>query len=215
MDLLLGSTKKPESDNKRRATGPADADYKRLLTLVSKLTLSCAQTSRVMRAICLETVKIPTDCTFVTMAKEATTTFNTHTKGMQREERLEKFYHPHIHVWNAWLVAAKTLIKPTDQAMTQKIDAYVGRISQSPEVGDRLAKMGENVKYARVAKMYGEGFKRIEFQARQLSEEDQIWKEVMLPLMLREPKAEKLEGVPPPGDLERRIQEIIDEMEGK
>ena len=64
----------------------------------------------------------------------------------------------------------------------------------------------------RVTKMYDQEHKRLEVNFRDISDLAKLWEACVLPAVLAE-GATQLEGVAPQGDLERRIQEALQELD--
>eukprot|EP00959_Pyramimonas_sp_CCMP1952_P057164 1193123-Pyramimonas_sp.AAC.1 len=84
----------------------------------------------------------------------------------------------------------------------------------SPETSKYLHNLLKEVQYARCCKTYDSKTKRLEVNVKPNSDSEKVLQQILVPLWLRD-KAVKLEGVAPPGDLERRIQQAIDEFEAQ
>eukprot|EP00959_Pyramimonas_sp_CCMP1952_P396414 8305601-Pyramimonas_sp.AAC.1 len=70
----------------------------------------------------------------------------------------------------------------------------------------------KEVRYARRCKTHDSKVKRLEVNTVAGSPSSTIFEDIIVPILIRE-KAAKLEGSAPPGDLERRTQTAIGEME--
>ena len=68
--------------------------------------------------------------------------------------------------------------------------------------------MGQ-LKYARVQKNYDSDFKRLEVNCLPGTDADRLWT-AMKAALLQCPRVEELQGIAPPGDLARRLQEWLD-----
>eukprot|EP00959_Pyramimonas_sp_CCMP1952_P121039 2530636-Pyramimonas_sp.AAC.1 len=86
--------------------------------------------------------------------------------------------------------------------------------NNSVDTAHYLHNLLKEVRYARCCKTYDSKIKRLEVHVNSGSDSEKMLNQMLVPLWLRE-KAVKLEGVAPPGDLERRIQHAIDEFEAQ
>ena len=210
MDLSgVSSTRAAEPAAHRRRIGGTEEESAKLVKLVAKLTLSNALQCRVLRAVSLSCYKISSKSQFVTVALTATKGYSEKSKDVPKAERVTMLHHPHTHVFNAWLSMMKTKLK--DGEPQKMLALYLQLMESMGGAVKALQEMGKGCKYARITKMYDQEHKRLEVNFRDISDEAKLWEACVLPAVLAE-GATQLEGVAPQGDLERRIQESLQEL---
>ena len=122
--------------------------------------------------------------------------------------------YPHRWVFNAWLRGAKTQLTAMDDKTSNKaqavaeVDKFIALVS-APTSGESMNKLAKMVSYARVVKTLNQRTKRTEVKIIDGTAAGPIW--LIIKNLMIQKGAEELEGVAPPGDLERKIQECIDE----
>mmetsp|Transcript_41397 Transcript_41397/g.111181 ORF Transcript_41397/g.111181 Transcript_41397/m.111181 type:complete len:120 (-) Transcript_41397:166-525(-) len=68
------------------------------------------------------------------------------------------------------------------------------------------------VKYCYLEKTHTRDYKKLVVNFKQASNSDQIFENIVMPVLLREPEADQLPGIAPKGDLERELQKWLDEQ---
>ena len=102
------------------------------------------------------------------------------------------------------------------ETKVKTVEEYIKLLQTKTKV-EALKFLEYEVPYARVATTYKKEFRRLEVKVREGTDSAVVW-EIMRDTLFLDgptPLAQRLLGTPPPGDLERRIQEVIDELEGK
>ena len=213
MDLGLGPTSE-EGDKKRVRRDDSDKGKSggkvddKIVTSMAKLCLANAMQVRALRQIVMECVRIPTDCEFVESSAMATKAYGDKVREMEdqgtsQEDIKNKVGIPHVHIWNAMLKTLREKI--TDGTKAQKIDTYIESIRPIGWKG-----IARDVRYVRVAKMYQKEYKRLEISVRPSTTAAEVWC-IMHEALLELKGAKDLEGMAPPGDLEHKLQDRLDD----
>ncbi len=124
---------------------------------------------------------------------------------------------PHCWVLNSWLTVAPELLKTHLKAGAELdpdrkiVMGYTAKLQKLAEqsIGLALNMIGEEVLDARVVRCFDQASNTLQFKVADGGEAAKVM-EVLYKLMMKE-GGEPLPGVAPPGDLERKIQEAIEE----
>jgi len=215
MDLGKSSTQGQAS--KAQRVGNTASDLKPIIAILGKLTLNNAQQSRMLRAILITCFRIESGNDVVSMMQEATRNFATKAKelrdsGMTSDAVRTELASPAVHSFNALLqhtITAKDLDK------NPKIVAF--RAYYNLKGVQELARY---VRHFKVAKMFDKKVIRIEVNLSEIAHPEDMPKgtpdprdlylEFVLPHIQSLKGYCELPGVAPPGDLERQIQEWLD-----
>ena len=204
MDLGLQQEEGPP--RQRRAVGrtAADDQLKQLVTVIAKLSLSNALRIRCLQSIVLQVLKVPTETQYIKAGMEATAQWTQQAKGLSQEPKEDTIGIPHVHLFNALIKVLKER-KADHQPTQQAITDYV---TQMQSGGWRAAHA--QIPYCRIQRNYDKEFKRLEWNANAGTPSANI-----MALIVEDLKTVKgtkqLPGIPPAGDLERKIQTWLDE----
>lgn len=181
--------------------------------LSCKLSLSTALAARVLKSVVLTNIRLPVTSAFVTRAMSATRAYADKAKTfIDKKTKKYQMNEPHTHVFNAFLNAAANSTKVVGHEI---VTAYTEKLRGLVAIPKGLQQIASGVKYARISKQWDPQYKRIEFNAKENTEEHHVFYQCLLPTILAEGGAEELEGVAPPGDLERKVQEAINVLDAQ
>ena len=189
------------------------------MTIVSKLLLNVAMQARIHKSILIECIKTPVDCPYYISHKEGTTQFTLAAKKLKEQgktpmEIKEAIGTPSVHGFNAMVAQYMEAKNPKN--------AQMGVATKLWEAQNGWKTVHFHIKHCRYSKMFHNTEKRLEISApfenqtnKDEAQEDQLtptwaWMQIR-EVILKNPKAYQMEGVAPPGDLERKVQEWIDE----
>ena len=195
--------------------GMEDAETKKLLSTLAKLSLSNAMQIRALRSILLEVHQVPAANPYIQEAMQATKKYAEAAKEMSPKDKEERLGLPHIHVWNALLaVATRNLeqrAKEQDPSHQESLAVLLEYASKYQEQGWKA--IHHEVKYARVQKNFRPELKRLEINLMESSPSDKVWAIIKADLR-RDQGVRELPGVAPAGDLERQLQRFLDDASG-
>ncbi|CAK0789186.1 unnamed protein product [Prorocentrum cordatum] len=217
MDLGL-AVSSPRSPQTERRRSQSQHDLAALVLLIAKLALSTAMSPKMTRAIGLDKYQVSESSEYFAQGRKYTESYAEAAKTFgkdQKQQKIAAHAHPHVHVWNAWLMAAKKELaeKDLNPPQASNLDAYIAKKKNgSTDSKEYLHTLMKEVRYARCCKTYDNKIKRLEANVVTNCDSDICFQQVTVPLRIRS-KAVKLEGVAPLGDLERRIQTAIDELD--
>jgi len=209
-----------------------------LLNNVGKLALSSALTGRVLKAVVIKCVKIPTNSQWVTIHKEARAKFiedqqKAKAEGITADKHKKACGIPSVWGTNAWI---RNLIKiqkqelekmekdQPDHANTVAARAKIELINKSiPRWTWQM--VHEDVPHSVVSKLFQNSEKRIEVsmpmaatviaQPQMFMIEGGLLRPIHVMVMVFEKileEGEEMHGIAPAGDLERKIQAALDAM---
>jgi len=222
MDLMAGlpaadSSGKDLVGNKKRK-GEEEIKYKDFLCIVSKLVLNSAMQVRIHKAIIIDCYKIKAESQWFVCHIEATKSFAVHQSqlkesGQNPAEIKEAIGMPSVHGFNAMVKHLLTLKFP-EAARVRTAVALWGT-----QEGWRT--IAYHIKCCRMTKMFHATDKRLEISVPQepftsLEQPDDnlltpTWVWLLIKReMMKEKDHVQMEGVAPPGDMERKIQEWLD-----
>ena len=207
MDLGLGEMP-VEQPSKRVATSShSDKEMQKIMAVIAKLSLSNALQARFTRAMLLDVYRVKADSLFATEIKAATKQFTERAKEIpDQPTRLRMLGLPHVHAWNACLKALRALLdKPEKQEVAAQLGQYCTKAQALGWQG-----VAEQVKFMRLRKTFNRDFVNLEFNLVPDSDADKVFP-LMKEALLSQPEAAHLPGVPPPGDLERRVQRWLED----
>ena len=215
MDLGLGGPSSVEGGERKRhrkddgdkgKTG-SKVDEK-VVTSMAKLCLANSMQIRALKQTVMECARIPTDNDFVESSAMATKAYGDKVReikdqGVSQEDVKNRVGIPHVHIWNAMLKTLREKI--TDGTKAQKIDSYIEALRPVGWKG-----LARDVRYVCVAKMYQKAHKRLEISVRPSTMSAEVWC-IMHESLLELKGAKDLEGMAPPGDLEHKLQDWLDD----
>ena len=196
---------------------------KEMMQIIAKLSLSNALKARVLYAVSVWCAQVHVESQLVTMAKEATVSFEAAQKaqkenGAQNAEIKKALGVPSTHIFNAWIRLGLTTIKA--EGVKAKLQRAVDHWKQQ---GKTWEYMHEFVPHVRVSKMYDSTVKRIEvgcpnlsmknLETEDLDHMDPAWAWLVIKrhIVMQEKGYKEMLGLAPQGDLERKIQSWLDE----
>ena len=219
MDLGLNSgaaAARPQAANaaKRQAVGASGNDRDRLMQVFAKFLLSLDMQMRGIRSILILCYSIEASTSFVTEGLLATKKWNEElqrlkeVEGKSSREAKAQLGLPNIHLWNAMI---KCTLQSLEKKAERKADydftkAYCDELQKSGAVKE----LSRQVKYCRLAKMHDNSRKRLEINISETSPSYKIWM-IMEKEILAIRTTEVLEGIAPPGDLNRQVHKFLED----
>ena len=236
-----------EPAKKHSRGGPTNQEQKEqkdmaeLLNNVSKLALSSALSSRVLKAVVIKCVRIPTNSQWVTVHKEARAKYiedqqKAKSDGVPADKHKQKCGIPSVWGTNAWMRSLVKVLKQDlekmikdqpDHADTTNLKARIELISKSTEKWT-WQMIHEDIPHSAVSKMLHNTEKRIEIsmpmaatvaaQPQLYMMEGGLYRPIHVMLMafsMIVEEGEEMLGMAPAGDLERKIQTALDAMQDK
>ena len=163
----------------------------------------------------VEVYKVPTSNPLITTSLNCTKQYASRAKDLPKADKKNILSEPYLHVWNTVLKVFHEEGKrqPKYQALAGHINEYVNKYAPTdPNNLDcpQVKSMLKQVKYCRVQKCYDQSFKRLEVSIVPNSDSATIW-QMVLPMLLEMPNVEEMSPMAPPGNLERQIQQWLDE----
>lgn len=220
---------------KQRAVGASPAEVKKYLETTMKATCSLKFAERIFRAVSTDTFVLDTTDEFVTESKATTQNFNKKAKELSAATRRKELGEPHAQVFNTWVrVAIKHHQERGNLVEVKRLQKYVSLLTAMGKE-KALETIASQVRYAYVTHPRGANRKsRLEANVRETitqldpaadPEQDDLGLKILpcpsyaawlsIQMALNEKGAELKHGMPPPGDLERRVQNAINEMAGE
>ena len=206
-----GSDGPREPAHKKAAVGEAPKDLIKMVALIAKLSLSTAQCTRCLRSVMLEVFTFVLECSLVQAVKTATRKYREACEkipdSVQRKARLGL---PHIHVWNALLHGWKEYLgKQGSQESQEKLTMLNTYIQKYQGLGWEI--LSEQVKFARLKKIHDRKRIHLEMNVKPGTDSNDLYEGGLKEWILHHPECDKIVGQAPPGDLERRIQQWLEE----
>lgn len=197
-----------EPPARRAAVGATDADLAKLVSPLAKQVLSNSLNIRTAMSCLLKVVLIQENNPVVATVKSMTKAYSDKLKEMTPEERKNTKHGPHHrHAWNGFITATKAMaMKSQDGApLVTVISQYCEKYQVIPEA------MDDQCRHCSVANAYRKDVKKLQICTVPGSDSD-VLASKMIEYRVKYHKAEVKQGRAPQGDLERRIQEMIDSM---
>ena len=209
-----------------------------LLNNVSKLALSSALTGRVLKAVVIKCVKIPTSSQWVTIHKDARAKFiedqqKAKAEGVPADKHKKSCGIPSVWGTNAWIEHLIKLLKTEleqmekdqpDHGDTAALKAKIELIEKSTEKWT-WQMVHEDIPHSVVSKMFHSTEKRVEISmpmAMPVAAQPQMFMMeggllrpihvMLLAFSKMMTEGEEMQGIAPAGDLERKIQAALDAM---
>ena len=188
-----------------------------LLSLVAKLSMATALRTRVLAAIMYSVYRLDAQSQYILSHRQATKRYAEVAKDLKENQGLnadtirDKIGLPCVH---AFLEQVKVLIKDEKDENTQK--SYQASVEAWNEKGWKH--IHHHIRLFRVEKMYNSAHTKLIVHVPLALENtrtapdlspSEMWIHLKKALMST-PHARELEGIAPPGDLERQIQGILD-----
>jgi len=224
MDLLkgisAGSTGEDRSRLKKaKSSSSEELQYKDFLTILGKLALNSAMQVRIHKAIIIDCYKVLAASLWFTLHSEATKSFATaqsklKEEGKSPQEIKEMIGMPSIHGFNSMVKHVMTLKIPEAAKLKTAVALW--------ETQEGWKTIAQHIRCCRFSKMFNAQDKRLEMSVplemhTDIDEEDHTaltptWAWLIIKReMLKESSSHiQMEGVAPPGDMERKIQEWLD-----
>ena len=183
------------------------------MEIFAKLLLSLDLQVRGLRSILLDCVAIATSSMYIQKGSEATKKWNDAYNKLKEDGATPKAAKgqlglPHVHLWNALLGTFKErATKAQNQPAVQQVTEY---LEQAQPLG--VKGMASVVKFVRINKMYSSEHKRLEVNVKPDTIHEKMWHTIRADILTL-PESNHLEGMAPPGDLTRKVQEWLDNKE--
>ena len=195
LGLSLDGNGTQGGDSKRRSvSSTSNKDITRVVSILTKLSLSKAQQARFLKSIVMDSFRFPAECDLIMKAKVATQASATQAKTMHDKDRLGL---PHIHIWNAFPTVPK---QHANDDTKVKLDEYIATLGP---LGWRA--LNEEVKHVRVRKNFDKQFVTVEIAIVRGSSSSAVY-EILRNYSKTIKEAVELPGTAPSGDLERKLQ---------
>jgi hypothetical protein len=213
MDFMMMNMAGVEEDGEprgkvRAVAAPEDKELKGLLILVAKLALSSALASRVLKSVLIRVFLINAASEYIVKGRETTLKYADTASKVSRANK-DKMGQPHHWLWNSFIkVATAMAVEDTHKKQLADYKKYM----EEGGVAPGMKKLVKEVRYFRICKAFNQDSKKIEVSMMEGSKSMEIFDNVIIPLMIKEGKADEKEGVAPPGDLERKIQAVLDDL---
>ena len=181
--------------------------------LIAKLCLADAQSNRLLCSILLQVVLIPAQALVVQAMQEAGRSYTTTMEKLSQKEKAALPHGlPHHHKWNAMLVWAMKQWAPGQPNASAGLLSQAQGYCESIKKGtDQFKELQKHMKVCKVAKSYRAELKKIEVSVVHDTPAAALWTGIV-ELLVKMEKAEEKQGQAPPGDLETKIQEYLEEM---
>ena len=208
-----GGKEEDKDRTTRRRVGQADSGTRKLVHLVAKLALSSALQVRLLRAIIIDCWRMPSADPAIQRGFSATKAFAKAAETVPREQKLAKLGLPHLQLWNAFLQVVKETLTaaPQREALLKYIAEWGPRVKDNAQ---GFREMAKEVRHFRLVTHYDKKTTRVEAQISPASMSHVVYTDIIVPYMKNQ-GGEEMEGIAPRGDLERRIQEALDEAAGE
>ena len=201
LGLSLDGNGTQGGDSKRRnVSSTSNKEITRVVSILTKLSLSNAQQARFLKAIVMDSFRLPAESDLIVKAKEATQAFATQAKTTHDKDKLGL---PHIHIWSAFLAVLKQHANHDTKA---KLDEYIAKMGP---LGWKV--INEQVKHVRVRKNFDKQFVTVEIAIVRGSDSSAVY-EIMKEYIKTIRDAIELPGTAPSGDLERKLQAWLDSI---
>ena len=176
--------------------------------MVSKLVLHCALQVRVLKSILISVILVPSDLGMYDIVKAQTKKFSETMKEMSDKDRARQPHGPaHRHAWNGVLLSVTSLLeKKANAELSTLLKDYCSWAQANPKLLDK------ELRHCCMTNAWRKDVKKLEVTASEGSHSEKLLEGIVCYLE-KEFKAERKEGKAPQGDLERKIQAAIDDLE--
>eukprot|EP00929_Paragymnodinium_shiwhaense_P021074 TRINITY_DN13845_c1_g1_i1.p2 TRINITY_DN13845_c1_g1~~TRINITY_DN13845_c1_g1_i1.p2 ORF type:complete len:256 (-),score=73.30 TRINITY_DN13845_c1_g1_i1:928-1695(-) len=193
-----------------------DTDVRKILRLLCTISLSHDYHINVLRSVCIESVLIPREVLLVNKCKETTKAFHD-TVMAQAKEKRAAMGSPHILVWEQML---EFFVKEMNgkESYTKHLSNLTALIDETKATGSPIEHLTDIIRHCRIAKCHQKDLARVEsglkFNAAALTQTKlahPAW-ESMKAYMVKELKGSYRAGIPPKGDLIRKLEAQVKRM---
>ena len=199
---------------KTRRVGEHSADMEKFVALLAKLSLSNALRIRRAQSILLQVIRVPTENPYIQAGIKATQDWAEKAKASAKPARETPLGLPHIHCFNAMLrycmtkYDSKTAPTAADSEAAHAMKEYCATCAAME--GPTWEAINQHVKHWRVQRNHAREYKRLEYNIVPGSPAERVT-EIIVRDVLTDKGAQRLQGVAPAGDMERKIQSWLDE----
>ena len=200
----------------------SDSDHLDIILLCTKLCLSNALSTRIMRSILITHIKLPTDNDYIQSHKKGTAKFAETAAKLRTEDGLTPFHIreriglSHIAGFNMLVTTYKQRIAQVPEKL-QKLEEFL-----NANKAKKWKAYADQVRHSVVSKNWDRSYMKLEIRVEERALHVQqniydcfaLWMDMKADILSIQ-EAEELPGVAPRGDLERKIQEWIDNNGGK
>eukprot|EP00929_Paragymnodinium_shiwhaense_P067986 TRINITY_DN34173_c0_g1_i3.p2 TRINITY_DN34173_c0_g1~~TRINITY_DN34173_c0_g1_i3.p2 ORF type:complete len:247 (-),score=64.07 TRINITY_DN34173_c0_g1_i3:583-1323(-) len=188
-------------------------EVNQLLIATARLSLASAQGLRVVTANTMDTLIIQKETDIVTTLLETTQKYAAKAKSKEKSQKAN-LGPPHLLVWEALVDHAKHKYSTDEQLMTL-INQHTEEVKKAREQGHLFDYLADLVKYCRVQKTYNEEAKKLQVCVAPATTAASIWKATRTHILATKAyQAEMKVGPAPRSNLERRVQNMIDNAAG-
>ena len=186
------------------------------LDLVTRLCLNNQQQIRLLRSVVIETILIKVDTPSAKAMFAATKSFSEQMSDMDKEiKETLPIGLGHHHRYNALLGIVKEAISKTASASNSNADKDIKEFCTSMVAAGpaKFENLQKEIKAFNLTKAFDKATKKLEVAVVQGSKAAHIWESYLRPFIVQHEKAKVKVGQAPQGDLERRLQDILDAQE--
>ena len=219
MDLGLGSASSRDGAQKlaggkrRKGQVPDTPDLLPVVTQLCKLSLKHSQEIGRLTAAVMCTCMIAAASTFVQVGADTMKDFKKAATGYAgaAEDRDKLLGIPSVHIWNAWLKHARTIVKDIPDKLLI-LDQYLSPFQGMTEEDVRSV-MAQHVPSLYIMQPFNQKLRKIEiFTA---GPAKTVWDSLLLPLLRQENGFKLMMGCAPRGALVRQIQNFVDSVKNE
>eukprot|EP00929_Paragymnodinium_shiwhaense_P067987 TRINITY_DN34173_c0_g1_i4.p2 TRINITY_DN34173_c0_g1~~TRINITY_DN34173_c0_g1_i4.p2 ORF type:complete len:247 (-),score=71.84 TRINITY_DN34173_c0_g1_i4:67-807(-) len=184
-----------------------------LLIATAQLSLASAQGLRVVTANTMDTLIMLKDTDIITTLMETTQKYAAEAKAKEKNQKAS-LGPPHLWVWEALVEHAKQKYN-TDEQLAALIVQHTEELKKAKDLGHLHSYLADLVKYCRVQKTYSEKTKKLQVCVAPATVAASIWKATRAHILATKAyQAEMKVGPAPRSNLERRVQNMIDNAAG-
>ena len=191
---------------KRAAVGNTANDLVRIISILCKLTLNNAQYTRILRSLMLDVWQLPAEHPLVEAIKKSNQQFDQAAKTFNTPDaRRQTLGERHVYAWNAVLTWLKNYLEEMSPQDLPKITEYMTKYQA---FGVRA--LAQQIKFTRIKKVFSQEYKNLEINIVP-GTESAVVQEALYSALQKSTRVTRLPGVPPLGDLERKVQTWLEE----
>eukprot|EP00929_Paragymnodinium_shiwhaense_P021067 TRINITY_DN13845_c0_g1_i2.p3 TRINITY_DN13845_c0_g1~~TRINITY_DN13845_c0_g1_i2.p3 ORF type:complete len:329 (-),score=82.01 TRINITY_DN13845_c0_g1_i2:884-1870(-) len=193
-----------------------DTDIRKVLKLLCTISLSHDYHINVLRSVCIESVLIPRSTTLVDRCKATTKAFHDKVMALAKEKRAA-LGSPHILVWEQMLEFFVAEMNGKEK-YRKHLDNVTALVDETKGTGSPIEHLCDIIRHCRIAKCHRKDLARVEiglkFNAAAITETKlahPAW-ESMKAYLVAEHKGSYRPGIPPKGDLIRKLEKQVKRM---
>eukprot|EP00929_Paragymnodinium_shiwhaense_P045232 TRINITY_DN23135_c0_g1_i1.p2 TRINITY_DN23135_c0_g1~~TRINITY_DN23135_c0_g1_i1.p2 ORF type:complete len:231 (+),score=67.26 TRINITY_DN23135_c0_g1_i1:617-1309(+) len=206
---------KRAKDEEGQKKKPSEEDYKKLVALTSKLTLSNAQNVRTLNGVSLIVYQLATESTLAEALRSAGRAYKDKAETLDNEARFKTIGLPHHHLWVRLLNEAHQYNKDKLQnANVQKeLESYQQFLaSYGSSSAAQWMELSHGIRLCKTAKCFDKSKVKLLLAIQPGTKHMQVWEAAVRVVFSQMPGVTYKPGAAPRGNLEIRIQELLDTL---